>query len=104
MSLLEGGITIQEATHIRSVMLEDVEKIICVYGVDSHGHLAKPSEGGFGVITESGAHIDMWHAYQYFKDPMLPLPPRTTRDTIVAVSPKLSPRISLDYYDMERFE
>ena len=44
-----------------------LEKIESVWGVDSGGGLAKPSEGGFGVVTESGEKVDMWHADSYLK-------------------------------------
>jgi hypothetical protein len=39
-----------------------LEKISSVYGVDHQGHLNKPSEGGFGVRTESGRTVSMWEA------------------------------------------
>jgi hypothetical protein len=44
-----------------------LEKIASVYGVSSEGHLAKPSEGGFGVLTEAGRRISMWQAARYLK-------------------------------------
>jgi len=44
-----------------------LEKISSVYGVDSNGHLNKPSEGGFGVKTESGKTVTMWEAEGYVK-------------------------------------
>jgi hypothetical protein len=41
------------------------EKIISTWGVDSQGRLNKPSEGGFGVVTESGRSVSMWSALAY---------------------------------------
>lgn len=40
------------------------EKIVSMYGI-IEGRLAKPSEGGFGVITESGQTVSMWEAQSY---------------------------------------
>lgn len=42
-------------------------KIVSVYGVDHNGHLARPSEGGFGVRTEDGLTVSMWDAGSYHK-------------------------------------
>lgn len=58
---------VREATH---VMLADgrIVKIASKWGVGSDGRLAKPSEGGFGVVTESGQRVDMWSARAYFKE------------------------------------
>ena len=44
-----------------------LEKIVSIYGVSPTGSLAKPSEGGFGVRTESGRKVTMWEADRYFK-------------------------------------
>jgi hypothetical protein len=58
---------VREATHVK---LTDgrIEKITSKYGIGSDGRLAKPSEGGFGVVTESGERVDMWSAQAYFKE------------------------------------
>jgi hypothetical protein len=46
----------------------EFERIASIYGVDPEtGRLAKPSEGGFGVITESGRNVSMWEAESYHK-------------------------------------
>lgn len=42
------------------------------YGVSSDGRLAKPSEGGFGVVTKGGRNISMWNAHGYCKKEDLP--------------------------------
>ncbi len=42
------------------------EKITEIYGVKGE-QLAKPSEGGFGVKTESGRTVSMWAALGYAK-------------------------------------
>lgn len=56
-----------EATHVK---LTDgrIEKIKSKWGIGADGNVAKPSEGGFGVETESGKRVDMWHAQAYFKE------------------------------------
>jgi len=41
-------------------------KIKSIYGVNN-GRVAKPSEGGFGIITEDGRNISMWQAGSYHK-------------------------------------
>jgi len=38
-----------------------------IYGIKECGQLSKPSEGGFGVITECGKTITMWEAQSYHK-------------------------------------
>lgn len=44
------------------------EKIVSIYGLNKQtGSLAKPSEGGFGVVTESGRTVTMWEAQSYYK-------------------------------------
>lgn len=60
-------IDVREATHVRSTHNPKlIEKIKVKWGIKQDGSLAKPSEGGFGVITESGREIDMWHAAEYY--------------------------------------
>jgi hypothetical protein len=49
-----------------------LEKISSVYGVDAGGGLAKPSEGGFGVVTESGRRVSMWDVMRYLKADEVP--------------------------------
>lgn len=44
------------------------ERIKSKWGVAENGTLAKPSEGGFGCITESGDRIDMFSAHSYWKE------------------------------------
>ncbi len=58
---------VQEATHVK-IKGGGIEKIVSKWGLDSEGRPAKPSEGGFGVVTESGRRIDMWNASLYYTD------------------------------------
>lgn len=44
-----------------------LKKITSVYGVSPQGHLAKPSEGGFGCNVEGGGSVSMWQAERYVK-------------------------------------
>ncbi len=63
---LREGVDVRQATHIR--VGGQVERIASKWGIDSQGHLAKPSQGGFGVVTESGRRIDMWKAQLYLRE------------------------------------
>jgi hypothetical protein len=55
---------VREATH---VITRDgvVHKIASKWGIDAEGHLAKPSEGGFGCLCEDGTIVPMWRAWGY---------------------------------------
>ena len=44
-----------------------IKKIESVYGVGSDGRLAKPSEGGIGVVVEGGATVSGWGVARYYK-------------------------------------
>ena len=44
-----------------------LKKITGTYGVSPEGHLAKPSEGGFGCYVEGGGSVSMWQADRYVK-------------------------------------
>ena len=48
-----------------------LEKIVSIYGIRTNEnggkYPAKPSEGGFGVVTESGLNVSMWDAKSYHK-------------------------------------
>lgn len=57
---------VREATHVK--VNGRIERIVSKFGINSQGHLAKPSEGGFGVITENGKTVSMWEAQSYFKE------------------------------------
>lgn len=58
---------IREATHV--VDRAGVEhRIASKWGIDDQGHLAKPSQGGFGCVTESGERISMYDANQYLRE------------------------------------
>lgn len=62
-----------EKCHVReAAYVQDlsglVERIVEKWGIDAEGHLAPPSKGGFGVITETGRRIDMWHVKAYFRE------------------------------------
>ena len=60
-------VNVQNATHVKRGDGK-IERIVSKYGIDLNGHLAKPSEGGFGVVTESGSRIDMWSAHSYWSE------------------------------------
>ena len=57
---------VKEATHVK--VNGRIEKIVSKWGIKSEGGYAKPSEGGFGVVTESGQRVDMWKAQRYYRD------------------------------------
>lgn len=59
-------VAVHEATHVRTGTL--IERIASKYGVGPGRHLAPPSEGGFGVYTETGHRITMMDAHEYLAD------------------------------------
>jgi len=63
---MKNGVSVTEATHV--VANGRVERIVSKWGVSPDGHLAKPSEGGFGVVTESGRSVSMWEAQSYIQE------------------------------------
>lgn len=59
-------VSVYEATHV--VPLQGPkERIVSTWGIVGR-HLAPPSEGGFGVVTESGRRITMWEARYYTRE------------------------------------
>ncbi len=66
MSKLTEGVDVREATHVK--VGGCVEKIINKWGINPEGGFAKPSQGGFGVTTESGREVSMWEAQLYLKE------------------------------------
>jgi hypothetical protein len=56
-------VDVRQATHVQ--VQGRVEKIDAKWGIDAEGRLAKPPEGGFGVITSSGERVEMWDAEAY---------------------------------------
>ncbi len=66
MADMKDGVDVREATHVK--VGNRIEKIVSKWGIGNDGRLAKPSEGGFGVVTESGRHVDMWSARRYFRE------------------------------------
>jgi hypothetical protein len=58
---------IHGATHVEDKATHEVFKIASKWGIDAEGRLAKPSEGGFGCVTESGTRISMWEAWRYYR-------------------------------------
>jgi hypothetical protein len=56
---------VRSATHV--TVDGAVERIVSKWGIDADGHLAKPSEGGFGVVTESGRRVGMFDASAYWR-------------------------------------
>jgi hypothetical protein len=63
---MKDKVDVREATHVR--VNGRVERIVSKWGIDSDGRLAKPSEGGFGVVTESGLRVNMWQAHSYLRE------------------------------------
>lgn len=59
-------VDVQEATHVK--VEGRIEKIASKWGIGENGHLAKPSDGGFGVITVDGERVDMFDAQLYLSD------------------------------------
>ena len=58
---------VREATHVVTKDRRKL-KIASKWGIDSEGRLAKPSEGGFGCVTETGERVSMWDAWAYEKE------------------------------------
>lgn len=65
-TVLRSGVDVRQATHV--MVDQQVEKIASTWGIDAEGHLAKPSLGGFGVVTASGRHVTMWDADAYLTE------------------------------------
>lgn len=63
---MKDGVDVRVATHVK--IGGKVEKITSKFGIDRDGRLAKPSEGGFGVVTESGRTVGMFEAQAYYKE------------------------------------
>lgn len=63
---MKAGVDVRIATHVK--VGGRVEKIASKWGIDAGGRLAKPSEGGFGVVTESGRRVTMWDAQSYLSE------------------------------------
>jgi len=63
---MEKGVSVREATHVK--VNGQIKKIVSKWGIDGNGRLAKPSEGGFGVITEDGQRVDMFQAQSYLRE------------------------------------
>lgn len=57
---------VREATHVKAHGNKP-EKIKEKWGIRENGTLAPPSEGGFGVVTESGKRLSMYDAEAYYK-------------------------------------
>jgi hypothetical protein len=58
--------SVEDATHVK--VHGRIEEIVSKFGVGPGRRLAKPSEGGFGVVTKTGKRVSMWDAQAYFKD------------------------------------
>lgn len=56
---------VRQATHVK-LLDGTIEKISSKWGIGELGQLAKPSQGGFGVVTETGTRVDMYSAREYF--------------------------------------
>jgi hypothetical protein len=58
---------ILEATHVR--YKGKVYRIASKWGISAASRLAKPSQGGFGCITDTGKRVSMWEAEGYYLEP-----------------------------------
>lgn len=58
---------IVEATHVQTLDGK-LHRIVQKWGIDAHGRLFKPSEGGFGCFTDTGERVSMWEAKSYFRE------------------------------------
>lgn len=63
---LTFGVSVREATHVKT--RSGVERIVEKFGIRPEGGYNRPSEGGFGVVTENGRTIGMWDALSYAKE------------------------------------
>jgi len=61
------AVDVRNATHVKTRNGE-IERIVDKWGIDENGRFAKPSQGGFGVVTESGKRIEMWDAMAYYRE------------------------------------
>jgi hypothetical protein len=59
--------SILKATHVQ--YKGKVYRIASKWGISAASGLAKPSNGGFGCITDTGERISMWEAERYFCEP-----------------------------------
>lgn len=57
---------VREAEYVR--FADRTERIVMRWGIRPDGRLASPAQGGFGVITESGEHVNMWQALMYLRE------------------------------------
>jgi hypothetical protein len=72
ISLLAKGVKLKrcdiyDATHIET-RDRRIHRIAEKWGVGPDRRLAKPSEGGFGCITDTGERISMWDAVGYYQE------------------------------------
>ena len=63
---MKSGVNVRDATHV--MVGGQVEKIVSKWGIKPEGGYAKPSEDGFGVVTESGRRVGMMEARYYLKE------------------------------------
>jgi len=63
---MKTGVDVTQATHVK--VHGQWKPIASKWGIDSQGHLSKPSEGGFGVVTKDGQHVGMFEAQLYGKE------------------------------------
>jgi hypothetical protein len=56
----------REATFVK--LKNPAKKIVSKYGIDEHGRVAPPSQGGFGVFLEDGTKVTMWEVQCYLKE------------------------------------
>jgi hypothetical protein len=72
LSLVSGGITLSRNIHEIGPgdfvkVGGEYKEVKSTWGVGTGNRLAKPSEGGFGVITTDGRRVGMMEAQAYAK-------------------------------------
>lgn len=63
---VDTHVDVRDATHV-VLMCGCVHRIVSKWGIAEDGRLAKPSAGGFGVVTEQGQRVSMWEAGAYLR-------------------------------------
>jgi hypothetical protein len=66
-----ASVDVRKATHVKTSKGR-IARIASKWGIDAEGQFAKPSLGGFGVITESGERVSMMEAQAYYALPEYP--------------------------------
>jgi hypothetical protein len=89
------------ATHVK--VDGQIEAIAGTWGIGADGALAKPSEGGFGVITASGRRVGMMEAEGYLTTTEADLLDEQAAELLAAVSREPERVIELRLRRVEQF-